>query len=123
MAGCNTEPMNIFLVRRTFIVILTLFVANALASSVPNRAGLDEAKLREIPKRMQAFVDDSTIAGAVTLVARNGEVAALDAVGFADIAAHKPMRTDSLFWIASMTKPITATAVMILQEEGKLSID
>lgn len=72
---------------------------------------------------MQAFVEDNTISGAVTLVARKGEIMSLEAVGLADIANKKPMRPDSLFWIASMTKPITATAVMMLQEEGKLSVD
>jgi CubicO group peptidase (beta-lactamase class C family) len=47
----------------------------------------------------------------------------LDAIGDADIAANRPMRPDTIFWIASMTKPITATAVLMLQEEGKLSVD
>jgi len=94
------------------------------ASSLPqNTRGLSGEKLGEVRKRMQGFVDDKTIAGAVTLVARNGQIAALDAVGQADIANAKPMKPDTMFWIASMTKPITATAIMILRDEGKLSID
>ena len=72
---------------------------------------------------MQGFVDDGTVAGVVTLVAHKGEVVSIEAVGLADIANKKPMRPDSLFWIASMTKPITATAIMMLQDEGKLSVD
>jgi CubicO group peptidase (beta-lactamase class C family) len=88
-----------------------------------SRAGLDAGKLQEIPKRIQQFVDDGTISGAVTLVARHGQIASLEAVGLADIAAQKLMRSDSLFWIASMTKPITATAVLMLQDEGKLSVN
>jgi CubicO group peptidase (beta-lactamase class C family) len=83
---------------------------------------LDSGKLQEIPKRIQQFVDDGTICGAVTMVARHGQIASLEAVGLADIAGREQMRPDSLFWIASMTKPITATAVLMLQEEGKLSI-
>jgi CubicO group peptidase (beta-lactamase class C family) len=59
----------------------------------------------------------------VTLVAHKGKVVHLEAVGEADIATHRPMTKDTLFGVASMTKPITATAVMILQDEGKLSID
>ncbi|MBM3861676.1 MAG: beta-lactamase family protein [Verrucomicrobia bacterium] len=72
---------------------------------------------------LQQFVDDGVIAGAVTLVAHHGKVVSLEAVGFADLATRAPMRTDNLFWIASMTKPITATAVMMLQDEGKLSVE
>lgn len=72
---------------------------------------------------LQKFVDDGTIAGAVTLVAHRGKIVSLEAVGYADLATRAPMRTDNLFWIASMTKPITATAVMMLQDEGKLSVE
>src|SRR5437016_4180360 len=76
-----------------------------------------------VARRMQQFVDDQTVSGAVTLVAQHGKIISFEAVGLADIAEQRPMRTDTLFWIASMTKPITATAVMILQDEGKLSVD
>lgn len=72
---------------------------------------------------MQKFVDDGVISGAVTLVARHGKVASLEAVGWADLANKKPMREDDLFWIASMTKPITATAVLMLQDEGRLNVE
>ena len=72
---------------------------------------------------LRPFVANHTIAGAVALVADKDSVRSLDAVGYADLAAKKPMRTDNLFWIASMTKPITATAVLMLQDEGKLSVD
>ena len=72
---------------------------------------------------MQKFVDDGTVSGAVTLVGRQGQIASLEAVGFADLKTKAPMRTDSLFWIASMTKPMTAVAVLMLQDEGKLSVD
>src|SRR5688572_21864962 len=107
----------------TAFLFLGLAVS-VLASDLPKRAnGLNPEKLAEVRKRMQAFVDDKTIAGAVTLVARNGQIAAIDTVGQADIANAKPMKPDTMFWIASMTKPITATAIMILRDEGKLSID
>jgi CubicO group peptidase (beta-lactamase class C family) len=88
-----------------------------------SQAGFDSQKLLNIPKRMQQFVDDHTISGVVTLVARHGQLISLEAVGFSDLAARKPMRLDSLFWIASMTKPITATALLLLRDEGKLSVD
>src|SRR5687768_10318740 len=108
----------------TTAFLLLALVSPVFASRLPQSArGLNAEKLSEVRKRMQTFVDDKTIAGAVTLVARNGQIAALDAVGQADIANAKPMKPDTIFWIASMTKPITATAIMILRDEGKLSMD
>lgn len=76
-----------------------------------------------IAARMDRFVEDREIAGVVTLVADADQVLHLDAVGMADIGAKRPMTGDTLFWIASMTKPVTGTAVMMMAEEGKLSLD
>tara|TARA_R110002049_G_scaffold27321_4_gene94502 strand:+ start:49490 stop:50710 length:1221 start_codon:yes stop_codon:yes gene_type:complete len=75
-----------------------------------------------VNQAMQRFVAEHKIAGAVTLVARDGEVVHHGAVGLANIESDKPMKPFTLFSIASMTKPVTATAVMILQEEGKLNV-
>jgi CubicO group peptidase (beta-lactamase class C family) len=63
------------------------------------------------------------IAGAVTLVVTPAGVRHVQAQGMADVEQSRPMTPEAMFWIASMTKPITATAILILQEEGKLSID
>jgi len=71
---------------------------------------------------MQAAIDAREIAGAVTVVVTKDQVIHLQASGLADIAAGKPMQPDSLFWIASMTKPVTAVAVLMLQDEGKLNV-
>jgi CubicO group peptidase (beta-lactamase class C family) len=95
--------------------------AVGVASGV--RAEMDAAKLKQIPARLQKFVDEGVIAGAVMLVGHKGEIASLETVGLADLGAKKSMAADSLFWIASMTKPITAVAVLMLQDEGKLSIE
>jgi len=78
---------------------------------------------KSITDALQPFIENHTIAGAVTLVADKDKVLSLETVGDADVAAKKPMRLDNLFWIASMTKPVTATAVLMLQDEGKLSVD
>jgi len=72
---------------------------------------------------LQPFVDRGELAGATTLVATREGVTSLQAVGMADREAGKPMRTDSVFWIASMSKPITATAIMMLVDEGKVQLD
>ena len=83
----------------------------------------DPSKLKQIPSKMGQFIDRFEIAGAVTLVTTRDRVVELDAVGDADIASGKRMKPDTIFWIASMTKPITAAAVMMLRDEGKLSVD
>jgi CubicO group peptidase (beta-lactamase class C family) len=68
-------------------------------------------------------VDSGTVSGAVTLVATRSGIAHWEAVGKSDLSAGRDMQKDDLFWIASMTKPMTAVCVLMLQEEGKLSID
>jgi len=72
---------------------------------------------------LQPFVDSRSLAGAVALVATKDRVLAVESVGFADIAAGRPMTDDAMFWIASMSKPITAAAVMVLVDEGTVSIE
>src|SRR5689334_19793722 len=94
-------------------------IAATPAGSDLSKAGLDPARLSAIPLRMKELVDQGLASGCVTLVARHGVIAELDAAGMSDIEAKKPMRTDSIFQIMSMTKPITAVGVMMLVEEGK----
>ncbi|HWD98338.1 MAG TPA: serine hydrolase domain-containing protein [Bryobacteraceae bacterium] len=105
---------------------LALFpAALEAASPVPlnaGKAGLDPERLALIPARMKQLVDQHLGAGVVTLVIRHGVVGEFDAVGWQDIEAHTLMRTDSIFQIMSMTKPITAVGVMMLVEEGKLGL-
>jgi CubicO group peptidase (beta-lactamase class C family) len=76
-----------------------------------------------VDAKMKHFVEAKELSGAVTLVADPQKILHLSAVGVSDIGKQIPMAADSIFWIASMTKPITATAVMMMQEEGRLSVD
>ncbi|HXX93754.1 MAG TPA: serine hydrolase domain-containing protein [Planctomycetota bacterium] len=69
------------------------------------------------------FVERHALAGAVTLVASKDKILSHEAVGYLDLAAQTPMRPDAVFWIASQSKPITATAFMMLVDEGKVSLD
>ena len=80
-------------------------------------------KLPPIAPKLQPFIDDHEIAGAVTLVEDKEKVLDLSAVGDASIEKHVPMKTDEIFWIASMTKPLTGASILMLQDEGKLSIE
>src|SRR5258706_15057612 len=79
--------------------------------------------LDSIPARMHDVIVAKEVAGAVTVVAAHDSVLRMDAQGWADPEHKSFMRVDSIFWIASMSKPITATAVLMLMEEGKLSLD
>lgn len=76
-----------------------------------------------IAEALQPYVDRHALAGAVTLVASRDAVLDLEAVGYADIAGQKAMPTNAIFWIASMTKPMTGTALMMLVDEGKVNLD
>ncbi len=100
--------------------LLTFFFLTAFSSAEP---APDPANLAEVPKRMQELVDRSVIAGSVTLVAQHGKVVQVEAVGKSDLASGREMKTEDLFWIASMTKPMAAICVLMLQDEEKLSID
>lgn len=76
-----------------------------------------------IAEALQPFVEDKTIAGAVALVVSPEKILSLDTIGLADLQSGRVMGRDSIFWIASMTKPMTAMGLMMLVEEGRLSID
>ena len=100
-----------------------LFVfALSAAAAFTQTAGLNADRLKLIRPRLQELVENQTIPGAVALVARHGKVAALEAAGWRDVEARKPMTTDSIFQIMSMTKNFTGVAIMMLVEEGKLEL-
>ncbi len=82
-----------------------------------------EAPATKLAPLLQPFVDSHTLAGAVVLVANPDKILDVEAVGSMDIAAKTSMRTDSVFWIASQSKPITAAGLMILVDEGKVNVD
>lgn len=103
--------------------LLAVLLLGVLATAPVPLAADDGARGQGIAAVLQPFVDRHMLAGAVTLVADRDKDLSVEAVGFADMAARKPMRTDALFWIASQSKPITASALMMLVDEGKVSLD
>jgi CubicO group peptidase (beta-lactamase class C family) len=103
------------------LLLVAVCAACALAAD-PEGAGMSAARLARIPVRMKEFVDAGKTAGVVTLVMRHGKVAELDAVGFQDLESKTPMRTDTIFHLMSVTKPITCAGIMILVDEGRLSL-
>jgi CubicO group peptidase (beta-lactamase class C family) len=91
--------------------------------SNPRTLGFDAGRLAAIPGQMRQFVDSNDLSGMVTLIWRRGEIAQVAALGSRNLAAGLPMERDTLFRIASMTKPVTSVAAMMLIEEGKLKLD
>src|SRR4051794_11609198 len=88
----------------------------------PETLGFSSSRLARIAAWQQTQVDAGAFSGAVAAIARNGKVAYLRAVGFRDQAKTIPLQPDAIFWIASMTKPVTSVAAMMLVEEGKLDL-
>jgi CubicO group peptidase (beta-lactamase class C family) len=88
----------------------------------PEDVGLSSARLARIRDALQADIDKAVVPGAVALVARRGQIASLDALGYRDREAGAAMKLDTIFRIASMTKPFTSVAAMMLAEEGRLLI-
>ncbi len=116
----KADIMNIDLLART--PLLLPLIAALLLAAVPALAA-DPPQPSKISAALKPFIDSHSLAGAMTLVADKDRVLSLEAVGYADVAAHKAMSTDTLFWIASQSKPITATALMMLVDEGKIKLD
>jgi CubicO group peptidase (beta-lactamase class C family) len=105
---------------RRLSLTLALLLGTAVLLPAPAR---EPAPSKGTAAALQPFVDNHTLAGAVTLVADRDKVLSLEAVGYSDIAADRPMKTDAVFWIASMSKPITAAALMMLVDDGKVKLD
>ena len=106
--------MHIHLSLAGLALVAPLSVALSAAAATPKLPGVGAA--------MQEMIAKSEIAGAVTVVVKKNKVIHFESTGFADIAAKKPMTSDTLFWIASMTKPVTGTAILMLQDDGKLNV-
>ena len=115
---------------RTLVLIaLAGFVVSAQqpavappAAATPASVGISAERLTRLHAGMQGFIDRKEAGGIVTLIARDGKVVDVHASGFQDVESKTPMRTDTLFRIASMTKPVTSVAVMMLYEEGRLQL-
>jgi CubicO group peptidase (beta-lactamase class C family) len=94
-----------------------------LARVSPESVGISPERLGRIDEHMKRLVDEKQVAGLVTLLVRHGKVAHLNTVGRLDVSKPGPLRADSIFRIASMTKPVIGVAMMMLHEEGKWRLD
>jgi CubicO group peptidase (beta-lactamase class C family) len=109
-----------------FLLLFTLVVSASAAETPrakPDDVGISAQRLQRIHELMQRHIAAGDFSGAVTLVARQGRIAHLEAQGLMDIETKKPMATDAMFRIMSMTKPIVGVAVLMLVEEGKVRLN
>jgi len=115
----ETNPM-----RGLMIVALAALPLSAASVQTikPEDIGLSSERLQRVHEAIQRHIDAHDISGAVTVIARKGRLAQLEAHGLMDIDSKKAMSKDSLFWIASMSKPITGVAILMLMEEGKVRL-
>ena len=104
------------------VALVALPWAAELVTTKPEDIGLSTERLTRINAMMQKRIAAGEISGGVTLVARKGRIAHLEAHGVMDIESRKPMSRDAVFRIASMTKPVAGVAIMMMLEEGKLRL-
>jgi CubicO group peptidase (beta-lactamase class C family) len=115
--------MNSRFLRRSGVLLLAVaLTAASLPSDKPEAVGLSSERLQRINQMIQRYIDGGEITGAITMVSRRGKVAHFEAQGQMDLETKAPMRKDAIFRIASMSKPITAVAILILMEEGRLRL-
>src|SRR5689334_23260725 len=96
------------------LILSAALSAASLPTSTPEEVGLSTERLKRVHALVERYIQKGEIAGAVSLVARRGRIAHFEAQGVMDLASRKPVRNDSIFRLASMTKPITSLAVMML---------
>jgi CubicO group peptidase (beta-lactamase class C family) len=106
-----------------FMLLVTIASAQGLPKArTPEEVGLSSERLKRISTALQADVDKGVIPGAVVMIVRKGKVAYYEAFGYQEREKIIPMKRDSIFRVASMTKPFTSVAAMILVEEGKIQL-
>ncbi len=109
------------------MIALTIAAALPLTLSAqvvqPESVGLSSERLQRIDDLVDRFIDSGQITGAVTLVARHGQIAHLEAQGVMDTESNRPVTPDTMFRVASMSKPVAGVAIMMLVEEGKIRLN
>lgn len=116
--------MNVAATRTLALGFVAAMLAGAAIAetAAPEDVGLSSKRLERIGELVDRHIEAGDIAGAVTLVARDGRIVHLEAHGLMDIESARPMQEDALFRIASMSKPVGAVAILMLVEEGKVRL-
>lgn len=106
-----------------FILCVSLTFAQTIPVVKPEAVGLSSERLNRLDRVLKQYTDEKKVPGAVALIARHGKICYLKSYGKSDIEAGTPMKNDAMFRIASMSKPLTTTAVMMLYEEGRFLLN
>jgi len=105
------------------LLALPLGAASSVPTAKPEDVGVSSERLQRITQMIQRRIAAGEMTGAVTIVARKGKIVHLDAQGVMDLDSKKPMAKDTMFRVASMTKPVTGVAIMMMIEEGKVRLN
>ena len=116
--------MNMNVTRRSVVVVLLALslTAATVPSGKPEDVGMSSDRLQRINDVIKTYIDSGQITGAVTMVSRKGRIAHYEAQGLMDVEGKTPMRKDAIFRMASMSKPVTGVAILVLMEDGKLRL-
>ena len=118
--------MNIIMSRRRAAAVVVALALSLTAATVPNGkpedVGMSSDRLQRINDVIKTYIDSGQITGAVTMVSRKGRIAHYEAQGLMDVEGKTAMRKDAIFRMASMSKPVTGVAILMLMEDGKLRL-
>jgi CubicO group peptidase (beta-lactamase class C family) len=119
--GTKAILRSLLLAGVMILVLTPCVLAQGLPSAKPEEVGFSAERLQRVDQLMQGFVDRRQVSGTVALIARHGKVAYFKSFGMRD--ENRPMSNDTIFRIASMTKPVASVAMMMLIEEGKILLN
>ena len=105
------------------LLALPLAAASSVPTAKPEDVGVSSERLQRISQMIQRRIAAGEMTGAVTIVARKGKIVHLEAQGVMDLDSKKPVAKDTMFRVASMTKPVTGLAIMMMIEEGKVRLN
>jgi CubicO group peptidase (beta-lactamase class C family) len=119
---CHMRKLSLFLIA-SCLVFSGFSQSRVLAVGAPEKSGMSAERLQRIDKLVQQYIDSGWIAGAIAIVAKDGNIVYHKALGYDDKSKNKMLQKDAIFRIASQTKAITSVGVMMLYEEGRLLLD
>jgi CubicO group peptidase (beta-lactamase class C family) len=120
--GLGILGIGLLIAQGSTVAVAQGNVTRDLPTAKPEKVGLSTERLKRINALVQGFMEANRISGAVTLVARKGRIVHFEPQGVMDVETKRPMRKDTLFAMASSTKPVTGVAVLMLVEDGKVQL-
>src|ERR1700730_1427775 len=126
MNPAHSRAGGAFLMKKVLVftlLALPLAAASSVPTAKPEEVGISSERLQRVSQMIQRRIAAGEMTGAVAIVARKGKIVHLEAQGVMDLDSKKPMAKDTMFRVASMTKPVTGLAIMMMIEEGKVRLN